>query len=170
MSFLSETIRRMTEADLELVLSWRNHPDVRRYMYTGHEITLENHTRWFSEVSKDAKRHLLIYQDRSIPMGFINIHEIASGGIADWGFYAAPNSPKGTGRSLGNAALRYAFTEVGLHKLCGQVIAFNERSIKFHQSLGFLQEAILRQQHFDGHQYQDVYCFGLLAQEWLAKH
>ena len=170
MSLSSEAIRRMTEADLELVLTWRNNPDVRRYMYTGHEITLQEHMAWFSKVSKDSKRHLLIYEDGSVPLGFINIHEIASGGIADWGFYAAPSSPKGTGCSLGNAALRYVFSEVGFYKLCGQVIAFNERSIKFHQKLGFLQEGVLRQQHFDGLEYHDVHCFGLLAREWLAKH
>jgi UDP-4-amino-4,6-dideoxy-N-acetyl-beta-L-altrosamine N-acetyltransferase len=53
-----------------------------------------------------------------------------------------------------------------LHKLCGQALAFNERSIRFHQNLGFRREGVLRQQHFDGEQYHDVVCFGLLASEW----
>jgi len=32
--------------------------------------------------------------------------------------------------------------------------------------LGFQREGVLRQQHFDGQQYHDVVCFGLLANEW----
>lgn len=156
----------MCECDLELVLSWRNHPEVRRYMYTKHEISLEEHTRWFAHVAQDPERHLLVFEIGATPLGFINIHQIAPGGIADWGFYAAPNAPKGTGRSLGQAALKYAFKTMGLHKLCGQALAFNERSIRFHLNLGFQREGALRQQHFDGQVYHDVICFGLLANEW----
>lgn len=159
-------VRRMESTDLEQVLAWRNHPEVRRYMYTQHEIALGEHTRWFENASNDPNRHLLVFERGSIPLGFINIHQIAPGGVADWGFYAAPDAPKGTGGLLGQAALRFAFQEAGLHKLCGQALAYNARSIRFHQSLGFQQEGILRQHHFDGQHYHDVVCFGLLASEW----
>jgi UDP-4-amino-4,6-dideoxy-N-acetyl-beta-L-altrosamine N-acetyltransferase len=158
-------IRSMTERDLEQVLLWRNHPDVRRYMYSQHVISLDEHARWFSGASQDPGRHLLVFDINRTPRGFLQINQIASGGIADWGFYADPDAPKGTGRALGDAALRYAFDTLGLHKLCGQALAFNERSIHFHLSLGFQREGFLRQQHFDGEQYHDVVCFGLLASE-----
>ena len=96
------------------------------------------------------------------------MHEIAAGGIADWGFYAAPDAPKGTGRKLGASALTYAFARLELHKVCGQALDFNERSIHFHLRLGFQQEGVLREQHFDGEQYHGIVCFGLLATEWQA--
>jgi UDP-4-amino-4,6-dideoxy-N-acetyl-beta-L-altrosamine N-acetyltransferase len=160
----------MTRKDLELVLAWRNHEDVRRYMYTQHEVCLEEHTRWFERASLDASRHLLVFEVGAVSLGFINIQQIAPGGVADWGFYAAPDAPKGTGRKLGQTALRYAFTLAGLHKLCGQAIAYNERSIKFHLSQGFQQEGILRDQHFDGQRHHDVVCFGLIAAEWQANN
>ncbi|WP_416199234.1 MAG: UDP-4-amino-4, 6-dideoxy-N-acetyl-beta-L-altrosamine N-acetyltransferase [Pseudomonas helleri] len=153
----------MVSDDLELVLSWRNHAEVRRYMYTQHEITLKEHTEWFERATLDTSRHLLVFELKETPVGFVNIREIAPGGIADWGFYAAPEAPRGTGQKLGKAALQYAFCQAGLHKICGQAIAFNQRSIKFHLSQGFQQEGILRNQHFDGKQYHDVVCFGLLA-------
>ncbi|UYO93978.1 UDP-4-amino-4,6-dideoxy-N-acetyl-beta-L-altrosamine N-acetyltransferase [Pollutimonas sp. M17] len=159
----------MAAADLEMVLAWRNHPKVRRYMYTQHEISLDEHCRWFEQASLDPHRHLLLYEDGPTPLGFVNIYQSAPGGIADWGFYTAPDAPDGTGRMLGNVTLRYAFSHVSLHKLCGQALALNERSVQFHRSLGFTQEGTLRQQHFDGQHYHDVLCFGLLAQEWLAK-
>lgn len=163
-------IRKMNHADLENVLAWRNHPEVRRYMYTQHEIPMHEHVRWFERASTDPERHLLIFERDATPTGFINFQVIASGGIANWGFYAAPDAPKGTGRLLGQAALEYAFTDAKLHKICGQALAFNERSIRFHQSLGFSKEGNLRHQHYDGQNYHDVVCFGLLASEWQSTH
>lgn len=156
----------MKESDLELVLSWRNQPEVRRYMFMKQEISMDEHTRWYARASLEPERHLLVFEINEVPLGFINIHTIATGGIADWGFYAAPDAPKGTGRLLGQTALRYAFEQVTLHKVCGQVLAFNERSIRFHLNLGFQREGVLKKQHFDGQSYYDVVCFGLLASEW----
>ena len=161
-------IRTMIESDLEQVLSWRNHPEVRRYMYSQHEITFDEHATWYARASQDAKRHLLIFEANAKPLGFINIHQIAKGNIADWGFYAAPDAPRGTGFALGHATLQFVFNTAGYHKLCAQVLAFNERSVHFHSKLGFLREGVLRQHHFDGKHYHDVMQFGLLASEWHA--
>ena len=166
MESLSQRIRIMEHDDLEQVLAWRNAPDVRRFMYTQHQISLTEHSRWFERASQDPKRKLLIFEQGGKAQGFINLHEIAAGGIADWGFYTAPDAPKGTGSQLGFAVLTYAFIQLGLHKLCGQVLAFNERSIQFHLRLGFQQEGVLREQHYDGEHYHAITCFGLLATEW----
>ena len=159
-------IRPMSAADLEMVLAWRNHPDVRRYMYTQHEITLEEHARWFEKSVQEPRRSLLIFEKESVPLGFIGIHQLNAGRVADWGFYVAPNAPRGTGQQLGDAVLRYAFSDMGIYKLCGQALNYNQRSINFHLRLGFIQEGILRKQHFDGEHYHDVVCFGLFACEW----
>lgn len=159
-------IRRMTSADLEQVLSWRNHPAVRKYMYTQHEITLAEHVSWFERASQDARKQLLIFELSGQPLGFVNFNCMSSMAVADWGFYIAPEAPSGTGRLLGQAALAYAFEAMALHKVCGQALAFNERSIGFHLRQGFQKEGVLRDQHFDGRKYHDVVCFGLLASEW----
>jgi UDP-4-amino-4,6-dideoxy-N-acetyl-beta-L-altrosamine N-acetyltransferase len=161
-------MRRMNPGDLDEVLRWRNHPDVRRHMFTQHEIGLDEHTRWFKRASQDPARHLLIHERAGQALGFVQIHEIDSGGIADWGFYLAPHAPKGTGAGLGLGALAYAFETVRLHKLCGQALTSNDRSIRFHQKLGFQQEGLFCQQHFDGQLYHDVLCFGLLAKKWSS--
>ena len=159
-------IRPMSHFDLERVLAWRNHPDVRSYMYTQNEITLAEHQCWFERTLLNPKTHLLIFEANHQPLGYVNISETGNGGVADWGFYAAPDAPKGTGRQLGHAALNHAFTQFKLHKVCGQALAHNERSIQFHQSIGFQQEGILRDQHFDGERYHHVNCYGLLCSEW----
>ena len=162
-------VRPMVHADLERVLAWRNHSEVRRHMHTQHEITLDEHQRWFERTMQDTRKHLLIFELGNQPLGFVNFSELASGGIAEWGFYAAPDAPQGSGRRLGHTALDHAFTQLKLHKICGQALAYNERSIRLHQSLGFQQEGVLRDQHFDGERYHHVICFGLLSHEWQPK-
>lgn len=159
-------VRTMVHADLARVLTWRNHPEVRRYMYTQHEIMLDEHQRWFERAQQDSLKHLLIFESSNQPLGFVNLTEVANGGNADWGFYAAPEAPKGTGRSLGRAALDHAFVQLKLHKVCGQALAYNEHSVRLHQALGFQQEGVLREQHFDGENYHHIICFGLLNCEW----
>ena len=159
-------LRLMTSGDLARVLQWRNHPEVRRFMYTSHVITPEEHASWFERNSGAPGVWLLIYEVGGVPMGFVNISSTRCPQVADWGFYLAPDSAPGTGRALGMTTLNYAFEELGLHKLCGQALGFNERSIRFHERLGFIREGVLREQHCDGEHYQDVVCFGLLAAEW----
>ncbi|WP_280040577.1 UDP-4-amino-4,6-dideoxy-N-acetyl-beta-L-altrosamine N-acetyltransferase [Pseudomonas sp. Hg5Tf] len=158
-------VRVMTSDDLERVLLWRNHPDVRRFMFTQHEISLDEHSQWFGRASKDSRKHLLIFETNNVPQGFIHVTEIGHR-VADWGFYIAPDAPRGSGFQLGLAAINFAFEVVGLHKLCGQALEFNERSIKFHLRMGFQQEGSLRDQHYDGINYHTVVCFGLLEHEW----
>lgn len=159
-------IRIMLETDLKQVLEWRNHPEIRRYMYTQHKITLDEHTSWYKRASNNLDHYLLIFELDNIPTGFININKLTSGDIADWGFYVAPNSAKGVGKKLGITVLNYAFEVLKLHKICGQALAYNIPSVKFHVGLGFTQEGLLRDQHFDGQYYNDVIHFGLLANEW----
>lgn len=153
----------MVHADLNLVLCWRNHANVRRFMYTKHEITLDEHQRWFERSIADPIKHLFIFELNHQARGFINFTETGQGGIADWGFYVAPDAPKGSGQKLGHAALYYAFSRLRFHKVCGRVLVYNEHSLRFHRSLGFEQEGIMRDQHFDGERYHDVILFGLIS-------
>ncbi|WP_434547882.1 UDP-4-amino-4,6-dideoxy-N-acetyl-beta-L-altrosamine N-acetyltransferase [Salinisphaera dokdonensis] len=156
----------MTPGDLERVLEWRNHPDVRRYMYTRHEIGLREHRAWFARSTQDPSKRLMVFDVGDMPTGFVSLASCSQGRIADWGFYLSPDAPRGSGRELGQAALDCAFLEMELHKVCGQALAFNEKSIRFHKRLGFVQEGLLRDQHFDGCGFHSVVCFGMLRQEW----
>lgn len=166
---MSSIVRPMRSEDLERVLAWRNHPEVRRYMYTQHDISMEEHVRWCENCLRNSSRHPLIFELNGKPAGFVNLTESTKGHIADWGFYLAPDAPRGAGRLLGRAALDYAFAQLELHKVCGQALDFNERSIRFHLAMGFQLEGTLRDQYFDGVHYRAIIHFGLLQSEWLAK-
>lgn len=159
-------IRQMTAGDLDMVLAWRNHPDVRRFMFTQHEIGLEEHQQWFAKASMDTSRKMLIVEEAKQAIGYVQFSQVAEGGIADWGFYARPDAARGAGRKLGVMALNYAFGYLKLHKVCGQAFEVNDASIAFHQRLGFTLEGVLRDQHRIVDAYYSLHCFGLLASEW----
>ena len=159
-------VRRLSIHDLSMILEWRNHPDVRRFMFTQHIIEQVEHQKWFLRAETNSNLHMLLVEDAGVPLGFVQFNPVESGGISDWGFYARPGAPKGTGVRLGRAALDYAFGLHGLHKVCGQAINTNAASIAMHGKLGFRQEGILREQHSVHGEYHSVVCFGLLASEW----
>ena len=162
-------IRKMISEDLPMVLGWRNHADVRRHMFTQHEISLDEHHNWFSNASRDTGRSLLIVEEDKQAIGYVQFTNIGDGGVADWGFYTRPDSHKGTGRKLGVMALNHAFSSLKLHKVCGQAIISNRASIAFHQRLGFTLEGVLRDQQRINGTYHTLYCFGLLAHDWQSK-
>ncbi len=162
------SIRAVTSADLPLVLAWRNHPDIRRHMFSQHEISLEEHRAWFDKVTADESRVVLLIEQTQVPLGYVQFTNVSTGGVADWGFYARPGAPKGSGRKIGRLALGYAFESLALHKVCGQAIERNEVSIAFHKSLGFKLEGVLREQRFVNGEYHTLICFGVLDYEWRA--
>lgn len=159
-------MRELRFEDLGLVLSWRNDPEIRSGMLKQHEISLPEHQQWFAKASVDSSRKLLIFERDGVPMGFVQFSDAAGHGVVDWGFYAAPGAPKGTGRMLGLTALKYAFDFAGLRKVCGQVLETNQASIGLHRAIGFEQEGILRDQWRIGENYHDLICFGLRRMNW----
>lgn len=160
-------VRRMGEHDLEYVLAWRNHSDVRRFMLTQHEITALEHRAWFECASKDKTRVLLVLEEHEQPIGCVIFSGVGTNSTADWSFYTAPASRAGTGRRVCSVALAFAFKELGVHKVAGQVLDFNVASIRLHQRLGFIQEGTLREHSYLGQKHHDLVCFGLLFNEWL---
>ena len=165
----SGPLRPLQAADLEMLRAWRNHVAVRRHLFSAHEIGAQEHQQWFDRQSLDPTRRLLLLQPtiEGPALGFVHFSGVAPGGVAEWGFYAAPGTPRGTGTALGRAALAWAFGAEQLHKLCGQVLSGNAASIALHRKLGFAEEGRLRDQHraADG-AYHDVLCFDLLRADW----
>lgn len=170
MTDLSLPLRPLHDTDLDSVRQWRNHPEVRRYMYTKHKIGAEEHRTWYERVRNDGSRYLLIFEPQGMPTGFVSFQVVDSKALrADWGFYLAPDAPSGSGQALGHTALKYAFEHLGLHKVCGEALCFNAKSIRFHERLGFTHEATFRDHHFDGDAYYDVIGFGLLVTDWSSR-
>lgn len=163
-------LRAIREDELETIRNWRNHPNVRKYMYTTHEISKEEHKRWWDKVLISSTQEYYIYQHGNDILGvvaFVNIDSKNSN--SSWAFYAAPNAPRGTGSRMEYLALEHAFNKLNLHKLCCEVLDFNKSVIKLHEKFGFKVEGIFRQQHRVDDGFNDVYRLGILNTEWVER-
>jgi RimJ/RimL family protein N-acetyltransferase len=77
---------------------------------------------------------------------------------ANWG--------KGYGREMLALALRFAFSELNLHRVQLTVFSYNERAIAMYEKAGFRREGVFREfMQRDGQRY-DMYLYGLPSEEW----
>jgi UDP-4-amino-4,6-dideoxy-N-acetyl-beta-L-altrosamine N-acetyltransferase len=161
-------LRPMQSSDLDIVLGWRNRPEIRRFMFSSDVISASDHTDWFAHASVDPDRWLLIYERDGDALGYSSLSRIRSSNVAEWGYYVSPDAPRGTGTSMASLLLSHAFGDLDLHKVYAETLGGNERGAAFNLRLGFSQEGELREHHFDGGTYRNVLCFGLLCSDWKS--
>lgn len=159
-------LRCLESRDLATVLRWRNDQRIRQHMFNANLITESDHASWFKKSSLDPTLYLFMVTRDKIPFGFAQFHVSRCGTVADWGFYVDPDGPKGQGMALGKVVLSFGFDEFKLHRITGQVLNNNTRSIKLHKRMGFSDEGKLRSHHSTDLGYQDVHLFSLLAYVW----
>jgi RimJ/RimL family protein N-acetyltransferase len=76
---------------------------------------------------------------------------------------------KGYGTDAMKLALRFAFVELGLHRVSLDVFAYNPRGIKSYEKAGFQREGMEREMiKRDGKRY-DVIFMGVLREDWLKQ-
>lgn len=164
-------IRPVDEADLPLILAWRNAPEVRRNSFSRHVITEIEHRAWFERTRTDSRLRAYVFlSDEGLRCGVVTFIDLnPRDRTATWGFYSAPDAPEGNGTRLGICALDEAFGPLGLHKVNAEVLVTNARSVHFHEKLGFVREGLLRENYFNGLEVTDVLRFGLLWPEWVER-
>ena len=76
---------------------------------------------------------------------------------------------QGYGREAMELALRFAFDELNLHRVCLTVFAYNEAARRLYEALGFKHEGTYREHLLRDGRRHDMYLYGLLRREWAAK-
>jgi UDP-4-amino-4,6-dideoxy-N-acetyl-beta-L-altrosamine N-acetyltransferase len=162
-------LRDIRPTDKEMIRNWRNLPGIARYMYTDHQITPEEHERWFLRIMDDPSCRYWIIVCDDVDVGLANIYDLDQRNRrCYWAFYIADPSTrgKGVGSFVEYSVLRYVFDELGLNKLCCEVLAFNEAVSNMHKSFGFEQEGFYREHIVKGEQPHDVVALAMLHSEW----
>lgn len=76
---------------------------------------------------------------------------------------------RGIGTAVTRAVVTYGFRELNLHRISLQVLATNDRAMRFYESLGFTREGSLRHHQFRDGAYVDMVLMSILDDEWAAK-
>lgn len=153
------SVRLMTLSDIELVLSWRNHPDIRKWMRSKHVISRSEHVNWFNRLLENPLKSAYVYEEHGIPVAFAQTSDLGEDKL-EWGFYCSPESERGVGTRFGRCFVDFIFSYHKCQTLIGQVAVNNVRSCRFHARLGFKGDV----------EVQDGYlCYKLSAQNWFSQ-
>jgi UDP-4-amino-4,6-dideoxy-N-acetyl-beta-L-altrosamine N-acetyltransferase len=165
------SLRPLGLDDMTRVLAWRNLPEVATYMYTDHLISEPEHAAWFGAAMTDPTRRYWIIELDGEPVGLASLYDISTlQKRAYWAFYLADDRVrgKGVGSATERFVMRHVFVELGLDKLCCEVLATNDGVVKMHQRYGFVVDGVLRRHVIKGGQRVDVVAMSLLRDEWAA--
>ena len=159
-------------ADLQArIRHLRNQLDVRRFMYTSHEISEAEHTQWLRSLAGNPRQMVFVVLQSGAPSGVVSLNAIDPlHKTADWAFYLDPSCQgKGLGSRIEFWLLEYAFAQAGLEKLNCEVLQTNSAVIKMHQKFGFTIEGVRRRNILKDGARIDVVLLGITKEEWQGQ-
>jgi len=160
-------LRPLAEADLDMILEWRNQQAVRLSMYSQHHISPEEHRAWHERMSRDPACHWLVFARGDVPVGVAYFTNISPNErTAEWGFYTAPHAIAGTGTLLGIEVLTFGFRMLAIDTIDAEVLASNSASLRLHSKLGFTEQRRFIQPLSDGTRFVQVVRHRLNADQW----
>lgn len=124
---------------LTMVLAWRNHSDIRRWMLSDDEISLENHLHFVESLKNRADKRYFLVQQEDAYIGVIDFTDITQTS-AEIGIYANPKM-RGVGKALMNALVEYGFSTLGVEILIASVFADNDRAKHLYEKFDFTATA-----------------------------
>ncbi|OFE14586.1 UDP-4-amino-4,6-dideoxy-N-acetyl-beta-L-altrosamine N-acetyltransferase [Humibacillus sp. DSM 29435] len=137
-------LRPATDDDRDRLRLWRNHPQVREVSLTQHEIGADEHDAWWQRTLADPSRRVYVYERHDVPSGVVTFFDIEpTTRSAWWGYYLDNDGLRARGELLPawieiqRQAKRFAFNELGLETLEGEVLEENEAVRRFNRRNGF---------------------------------
>ena len=158
------------DKEKEIVREWRNNVDIRKWMYSDHIISQEEHVRFIEELKIDNKNSYWLAGDKDGEyLGIISLNRVdLSNKNAYLGIYTNPyNVKRGTGYALIECLKVLAFDIANLHTLKLEVIEKNKRAISFYKKAGFSKEGILRDFVFKDGKWCDVIVMGIINRKMV---
>ncbi len=160
-------LRPMTVEDTDLIVSWRNQEAVRRNFIYQEPFTRESHENWIHTMVETGRvvQMIICETQGNRPVGSVYLRDIdRKHKKAEYGIFIGGQGARGKGYGTMAARLmiRYAFEEMGLHRLFLRVFAENTQAIRSYEKAGFEKEACLREDVCIDGCYRDIVLMGIL--------
>lgn len=165
----------LTQEDLPQLTEWFANVEFRRFLaLIAMPFTLEDEEDWyeFQRTDPDTVHFAIRTLDENRLIGSCGIFRvnwqprncevgIAVGDTAYWG--------KGYGTDAMRVLLKYAFMEMGLHRVGLEVHGYNTRAIKSYEKVGFQLETTARENILRDGRWFDTHHMAILRREWEAR-
>jgi UDP-4-amino-4,6-dideoxy-N-acetyl-beta-L-altrosamine N-acetyltransferase len=123
----------------EMVLSWRNDESIKKWMYDGDDILLDNHLNFIDSLEGIKNKHYMVVKKDDNYLGVVDFTNIDfKHKVADFGLYSNPfEKVAGIGRILEEICIKYAFELLKLDTLKLEVFDENEKAKALYTKYNF---------------------------------
>ena len=121
----------LDDIEAKMILSWRNHPYIRKWMIHSEIISMEEHLRFIESLSNRSDKRYFLVRDAQKYLGVVDLTNITVNS-AELGLYSNPDL-HGVGKVLLSALIEYALETLKLTKITANVFADNERAKHLYQ-------------------------------------
>lgn len=172
-------LRPPTGADLDQVLTWRNHPDVTRWLLRTEVDPDTFHESWRARAD-DPADHSVVADLDGVVVGTGSLWvqdamgqyqgDVWRGAEGSLGYLIDPAyAGRGFATAVAGVLLEVAFSELGLHRVTAGCFAANTASWRVMEKLGMRREQHGVQDSWHAELgWVDGYTYGILAGEWRA--
>jgi RimJ/RimL family protein N-acetyltransferase len=131
------SIRKAVLSDSDAILTWRNHPETRKYFFDPALIDAESHRIWFSASLKNPNRHILVAEDENgLAVGIVRFDVQEMIAVVD--IYLVPERRKqGLGVPMLKAAVDWLHENTNVKQVVANVVHENRSSLRMFASAGF---------------------------------
>ncbi len=167
-------IRPITRQDTELIVSWRNNPDVKKQFIFQGDFTAELHNNWLTTQVNTGRVAQFIIEllPESTLIGSVYLRDIDMlHNKAEFGIFLSCKEVmgKGYGTIVTNLILQYAFEDLQLNKVFLRVLSENKRAVKSYLKSGFQLEGEFKEDVRINDEYKDVTFMAIFADEGRGK-
>jgi RimJ/RimL family protein N-acetyltransferase len=167
-------LREFTAGDWPVLLAQHQDPRYRAQYPNGYDSEpnlrrlLDMFLAWQQEGPRYRWQLAITLRGSDALIGNCGIRLQAPGaGVAEMGYgLAVEHWRQGYASEAARRMLRFAFEELGVHRVGARVVETNARSLAVLRRLGFVPEGRLREHEHIGDVWHDDLMFGLLRQEW----
>ena len=142
----------------EMIRTWRNSEKIRKWMYTDHIISKDEHQKFLKGLENRNNSFYWLVRMWDNYIGVIDLLRVSfRNKNAYFGIYANPDSkiPQ-IGRMLDTLAVKLVFECAGFHSLGLEVMQDNKYVINLHEEMGFVEEGKLKDFVLKDNTWKDV--------------
>ena len=129
----------LTQKEVMMILTWRNHKNVKKWMYFQDEISVEAHLGFIDELQFSKSRQYMVVKKDNKYVGVVYFTKIdGANKECYFGLYANPfEKIAGIGQILGDVCLKYILDLLNLNKIKLEVFSDNVRALSLYKKYNF---------------------------------
>lgn len=120
----------------KMILEWRNHPEIRKWMYNQDEITLKEHLNFIESLKRRKDQLYFLVKKENEFIGVIDFTHLLENKSVHMGIYSNPDT-KGNGKILLYEIIQYAFKTLNVKKIYSELFEENKRAYNLYKKFNF---------------------------------